>query len=195
MHPLLLPHVWSIFGRARMQLCDMVELSLSHRHVCKTVGRENTQSGTGDVHWTCDLDSEGGIACCRTAQQQQWYRSAGRQAGRLRERCSGHGRPAVAASQWSVTVMHAGAVHGARLRAAAVIVCQCRTSAAHTTTGSRCMPSLTSCFPARSSRELWSSVRQVHQGCCKSLTPCQEGSRDNPSLPPSTSTRWLSVWT
>lgn len=98
MHPLLLPHVWSIFGRARMdlagmQLRDMVELSLSHRHVCKTVGRENTQSGTGDVHWTCDLDSEGGIACCRTAQQQ-WYRSAGRQAGSV------SGAPAMAVRRW-----------------------------------------------------------------------------------------------
>lgn len=55
MHPLLLPHVWSIFGRARMhlagmQLRDMVEVSLSHRHVCKTVGRENTQSGTAALH-------------------------------------------------------------------------------------------------------------------------------------------------
>lgn len=121
--------------------------------------------------------------------------STGRQAGRLRERCSGHGRPAVAASQWSVTVMHAGAVHGARLRAAAVIVFQCRTSAAHTT--GKQMHAVTDQLLSCKifSGAMVGQVRQVHQGCCKSLTPCQEGSRDNPSLPPSTSTRWLSVWT
>lgn len=98
MHPLLLPHVWSIFGRARMQLRDMVELSLSHRHVCKTVGRENTQSGTGDVHWTCDLDSGTLKEALHVVGQHSSNSGTGPQAGRQAGSVSG--APAMAVRRW-----------------------------------------------------------------------------------------------